>query len=192
MAPTPKHRTAIVDAAVTLFRQKGYSATGINDIAGLARAPRGSVYHYFPAGKAAIGEAAVREAGCRICETVQALAAEAPDAGALVKAHAHLLAQWMAQSGYRDGAPMATVLLENAPSDPAITAAGLAAQTGWRRILQDKLVADGFPPERAERLATLAMAVLDGALIQMRVAQSDVPLVAAAEEFAALLASARG
>lgn len=191
MAPTPKHRTAIVDAAVTLFRQKGYSATGINDIVGLAGAPRGSVYHYFPAGKAAIGEAAVREAGRRVCETVTALAAEAPDAGALVKAHARLLAQWMARSGWRDGAPMATVLLESAPGDPAITAAGLAAQTEWRRIIEGKLVADGFAPARAERLAVMAVALLDGALIQVRVAESGAPLLAAAEEFDALLAAAR-
>jgi TetR/AcrR family transcriptional repressor of lmrAB and yxaGH operons len=191
MAAPPKHRQAIVDAAVTLFRQRGYSATGLNDIVELSGAPKGSLYHYFPAGKASIGEAAVREAGRRVCETVEELAATAPSAGALIAAHAKLLAEWMAASGYRDGAPMATVLLENAPHDAAITGAGAEALAAWRRILQAKLEADGFAPGRAQRLAGLAIAALDGALIQARVAESGAPIAAAAEELAALLASAR-
>jgi len=191
MAAPSKHRQAIVDAAVTLFRQKGYSATGLNDIVEASGAPKGSLYHYFPAGKAAIGEAAVREAGCRVCDTVTELAERASSAGELIRAHAGLLAQWMEQSGYRDGAPMATVLLENAPTDAAITAAGLEALTGWRRILAARLTRDGFSAERADRLATLAMAALDGALIQARVAQSGAPIEVAAAEFAALLATAR-
>lgn len=191
MPAPPKHRQAIVDAAVTLFRQRGYAATGLNDIVALSGAPKGSLYHYFPAGKASIGEAAVREAGRRIGETVRELAASAPSAGALIRAHATLLAQWMAQSGYRDGAPMTTVLLENAPADAAITAAGLAALGEWRAILAERLIADGFSSERAARLAMLAIATLDGALIQARVVQSAAPIEAAAGELEALLAAAR-
>jgi TetR/AcrR family transcriptional repressor of lmrAB and yxaGH operons len=127
-----------------------------------------------------------------VAETVRELAAKAGSAGELVSAHARLLAGWMAQSGYRDGSPMATVLLENAPADAAITAAGLAAQAEWRAIVAERLVADGFPPARAERLATLAIAALDGALLQARVQQSGAPLEAAAAEFERLLGSAQG
>lgn len=191
MPAPPKHRQSIVDAAVTLFRQKGYSATGLSDIVELSGAPKGSLYHYFPDGKASIAEAAVHEAGRRVAETVRELAATARSAGELVRAHARLLAGWMAQSGYRDGSPMATVLLENAPADAAITAAGVAAQAEWRRIVADRLAADGFSPARAERLAVLAVAALDGALLQARVQQSGAPLEAAAAEFDDLLTVAR-
>jgi AcrR family transcriptional regulator len=55
----PKHRQPIVNAAVTLFRRQGYSATGLNDIVDESGAPKGSLYHYFPAGKASIAVAAV-------------------------------------------------------------------------------------------------------------------------------------
>jgi len=191
MPAPPKHRQAIVDAAVTLFRQRGYSATGLADIVELSGAPKGSLYHYFPQGKAQIAEAAVREAGRRVVATVDELAAQSRSAGELVKAHARLLAGWMAQSGYRDGSPMATVLLEAAPWDPAITAAGREAQAEWRRTLTAKLVEDGFPRPRAERLAVLAIAVLDGALIQARVSQSGEPIEAAAAELDALISAAR-
>ena len=191
MSAPPKHRRAIVDAAVTLFRQKGYSATGLSDIVELSGAPKGSLYHYFPDGKAQIADAAVREAGRRVVATVEELALKAKSAGELVKAHARLLAKWMSQSGWRDGSPITTVLLENAPSDPEVTAAGREAHAEWRRILAARLAADGFPARRAERLAGLAIAALDGALVQARVEQSGTPLLAAAEELDSLLAAGR-
>lgn len=76
MSAPPKHRDAIVNAAVTLFRRKGYSGTGLADILELSGAPRGSVYHYFPDGKSAIGQAAIAEAGRRVVETIDKLARE--------------------------------------------------------------------------------------------------------------------
>lgn len=187
MSALPKHRNAIINAAVTLFRRKGYAATGLSDIVEMSGAPKGSVYHYFPSGKASIGEAAVEEAGARVAETVQQLSDTTNSAGELVKAHAKLFAKWMTQSGYRDGSPITTVLLENAPADAAITAAGRHAHDSWRRILSAKLVADGFPKRRADRLAILGTAALDGALIQARVEQSGTPLLVVADEFDAML-----
>jgi TetR/AcrR family transcriptional repressor of lmrAB and yxaGH operons len=190
MPAPPKHRHAIVDAAVALFRRQGYAGTGLNDIVGLSGAPKGSLYHYFPAGKAAIAAAAVQEAGRRLAETAAQLAAEAPTAGDLVAAHARLLALWLAKSGYRDGSPLATVLLELAPADAAVTAAGRAALEAWRGILRDKLEDDGIDAARAARLATLCAATLEGALVHARVAQSGAPLATAAAELKALLRAA--
>jgi TetR/AcrR family transcriptional repressor of lmrAB and yxaGH operons len=187
MGTAPKHREAIVDAAVTLFRQKGYAATGLADIVYLSGAPKGSLYHYFPGGKASIGEAAVREAGLRVAQTVEGLLATSRSAGELVRAHAALLGQWMAQSDFRDGSPMTTVLLENAPQDAAITAAGQEAHAAWRAILRRRLMDDGFDRQRAESLAALAIALLDGALVQSRIQSSAAPLDSAAAMFAELL-----
>jgi TetR/AcrR family transcriptional repressor of lmrAB and yxaGH operons len=189
MPAPPKHKDAIVDAAVTLFRRRGYAGTGLNDIVELSGAPKGSLYHYFPDGKASIAEAAVREAGRRVAATAAELAAEAANAGDLIKAHAGLLAEWMAQSGYRDGSPVTTVLLELAPIEPAVTAAGRDVAAAWRQVIADKLAADGIAPNRAERLAALCTAALDGALVQARVQQSAAPLHTVSEELAALLRS---
>ena len=46
MPAPPRHKGAIVRAAATLFRRNGYAATGINEIAEAAGAPKGSLYHY--------------------------------------------------------------------------------------------------------------------------------------------------
>ena len=190
MPAVPRHRQPIVDAAVTLFRRQGYSGTGLADIVEVSGAPKGSLYHYFPAGKASIAVAAVEEAGRRVAATVADLAHQARSTGALLVAHARLLAGWMRKSGFRDGCPITTVLLELAPRDRAVAQAGRDAYAQRIALLTDKLVADGFAPARAERLAGLCASALQGALIQSRVDRSGRPLEIAAEELAALLATA--
>jgi len=187
MARKQKHRQPIVDAAVTLFRRQGFAGTGLNDIVDLAGAPKGSLYHYFPEGKASIAVAAVEEAGRRVAETLRRLYVESPTAGDLMKAHARLLEGWMRKSGYRDGCPMTTVLLELAPRERRVAQAGRKAYAARIDILSEKLIADGFPPERARRLAQLCTSAIQGALVQSRVERSGAPITATAEELAGML-----
>jgi TetR/AcrR family transcriptional repressor of lmrAB and yxaGH operons len=54
-------------------------------------------------------------------------------------------------------------------------------------VLREKLVADGAPPARAERLAVLCVAALQGALIQSRVERSGAAIETAADELARML-----
>ena len=187
MSAPPKHRDAIVDAAVALFRRQGFSGTGLSDIVEKSGAPKGSLYHYFPDGKTSIAEEAVREAGRRVADTARKLAGQTSSAGELLVAHAKLLAGWMEHSGFRDGCPITTVLLEMAPGHPAITAAGRESYAARVQVMTERLMADGLPAKRAERLATLCTAALQGALIQARVEKSSAPILAAAEELAELL-----
>ena len=95
MARKPKYRDPIIDAAVTLFRRQGYAGTGLNEIVEMSGAPKGSLYYYFPDGKASIAVAAVEEAGKRAAATLRDLAASCPSTGEVLKAHARLLAGWM-------------------------------------------------------------------------------------------------
>jgi len=190
MPAVPKHRQPIVDAAVTLFRRQGYAGTGLNDIVDASGAPKGSLYHYFPAGKASIAVAAVEEAGRRVARTMETLADETASTGGLLCAHAKLLAGWMRQSGFRDGCPITTVLLELTPKDRNVTEAGRKAYAARIDVMRAKLIADGFAATRADRLAVLCVSTLQGALIQARVERDGAPLIAAAEELARLLDAA--
>jgi TetR/AcrR family transcriptional regulator, lmrAB and yxaGH operons repressor len=187
LSAVPKHRQPIIDAAVILFRRQGYGATGLNDIVDASGAPKGSLYHYFPAGKASIAVAAVEEAGRRVAATVAKLARETTSTGELIRAHARLLSGWMRKSGFRDGCPITTVLLELAPQDRAVAQAGRDAYAARLRILAERLVADGFAPARARQLAGLCVSAIQGALIQARVERSGAPIEAAADELARML-----
>ncbi len=187
MSAKPKHRDAIVNAAVTLFRRRGYSATGLNDIVELSGAPKGSLYHYFPNGKLSIAEAAVRTAAQNVSTTYARLAEEHKSPGKLVRAYGKLLAGWMKDSHFRSGSPIATVLLETAPDDPAITAAGREAYASRSEAFAQRLASLGVPQPRAKRLARLVTAAMEGSLIQARVDQSDEAIIAAATELEKLL-----
>jgi TetR/AcrR family transcriptional repressor of lmrAB and yxaGH operons len=187
MPATPKHRGAIIDAAIRLFRKKGYSATGLNDIVALSGAPKGSLYYYFPKGKASIAEAAVELAGESVVKTLREVAASVSTAGQLLHRHAELLSGWLEKSAFRDGCPITTVLLELAPQDRAVTAAGRKAYAARIDCLAEKLMADGHPEPDARNLAVLCNSAMQGALVQARVERSSKPILTTANELSFLL-----
>ena len=187
MPAIPKHRQPIINAALTLFRRQGFTQTGLNDIVDGSGAPKGSLYHYFPLGKSSIAAAAVEEAGVRVVSTLEKLFSECGSTGELLQAHAKLLAGWMRSSGFRNGCPITTVLLELAPIDRSVTEAGRKAYAARLSILSRKLSEDGFSKARADSLAILCTSALQGALIQSRVERSGKPIEVTAAELAQLL-----
>jgi TetR/AcrR family transcriptional repressor of lmrAB and yxaGH operons len=181
----PKHRDAIVAAAVKLFRRQGYAATGLMQIVEVSGAPKGSVYHYFPAGKGAIGAAAVGRAGNTVTATIAALpAGERP--GDFLREYVRLLAGWMRASGFRDGSPIASTVLEQAAEDDDIAGAARAAYGAWRSTMTARLEAAGLAGEDATRVALLAVVALEGSLILARAERSDAPILRAGEAVAAM------
>lgn len=191
MPAKPKHRDRIVDAAIKLFRRRGYSASGLNDIVAESGAPKGSLYYYFPKGKASIAAAAVEEAGNRVVATMRELSSQAQTTAELLRSHARLLARWMEKSGFRDGCPITTVLLEMTPDDRSVTAAGRKAMAARHALLTDSLIADGFDPSKARNLAVLCASAIQGALVHVRVERSPKPLHIVADELAEMLAQAK-
>lgn len=131
--------------------------------------------------------AAVEEAGRRLVATVEKLASECGSTGELLRAHARLLAGWMQKSGFRNGCPITTVLLELAPHERAVTEAGGKAYAARLSILCRKLAEDGFGRARADALAVLCTSSLQGALVQARVERSGRPIEVTAAELARLL-----
>lgn len=176
MPPAPKHKDRIIDAAIRLFRQRGYSASGLNDIVAASAAPKGSVYHYFPEGKASIAAAAVETAGQRVVATLEEIASDRTSTGDILKAHAELLGTWLKQSDFRDGCPITTVLLELAPQHRKVTVAGKNAFAARNNLLTDRLMAEGWPAGEAAQMAQLCTCAMQGALVQARIERSSKPL----------------
>lgn len=187
MPASSVHRLNIVRAAAKLFRKNGYSKTGLNEILAESKAPKGSLYYYFPQGKEQLGEEALRYSARMAVDTLEQLRRENPTAASLLRAFAALLAEWMERSEFRDGCPMATTILETVPQSAALTLAAREGFAAWRGIFEDMLRNDGVKPDDALRLANLAIAVLEGSLIQARVAQDSNPIIESAEEIADLM-----
>ncbi|MDW3688065.1 TetR/AcrR family transcriptional regulator [Cupriavidus sp. CV2] len=184
MAAQAKHRDKIVRSAAVLFRRYGYAASGTNDIVALSGAPKGSLYHYFPRGKEQIAEEVIAYAGELVRTTLAQLCAEHESPGAIVRAYGVLMAGWMAQSDYRDGCPISTILLEIAPEAEGVAAAGNAAFAAWEAVLADAFAAHGIPRARATELAGLVICGWQGALTLAKVAKSGQPIRRAVDELA--------
>lgn len=190
MGTAPKHRREIVRTAAVLFRRQGYAGTGTQQILAVSGAPRGSLYHYFPQGKEQIGQAALEYAGDLVTATLARLVEQEPTPGAALREYGRLLAGWLHDSGYRDGCPITTTLLELAPASEGVTATGRRAFTAWTGTLEQALLTAGADLARARRLATLAVAALEGALILARVQQEGTAVTDAADDVADLFDAA--
>jgi AcrR family transcriptional regulator len=70
-------RAALLDEATTLFAERGYAGTSLEDVASASQVTRGAVYHHF-ASKQALFEAVLQLQEARATETIAA-AATAPD-----------------------------------------------------------------------------------------------------------------
>lgn len=186
MAAPGRHREAIVRSAAVLFRRQGYAATGTAQILAMSGAPRGSLYHYFPEGKEQIAQAAVEHAGRLVTVTLARLVEQQPTPGAALREYGRLLAGWMVSSGFQDGCPIATALLELAPASDGVSAAGRLAFDAWIFVLEQALVSSGADAERARRLATLAVAAIEGALVLARTRRDGTVVLAGAADVAAL------
>ena len=58
-----KTRDRFITATNELFRRYGYNGTSLKQVTEAAAAPVGSLYHFFPGGKAELTEAVIEETG---------------------------------------------------------------------------------------------------------------------------------
>jgi TetR/AcrR family transcriptional repressor of lmrAB and yxaGH operons len=172
-----KHKENLVRTAMRLFRRQGYASTGLQQIVAESGAPKGSLYHYFPSGKEALGESAIDMAGGMMREMLSDLAARHREPKAFLQAYCKVMAGWMEESGFHSGCPIATTLLETAPQSPAITAAGKRAIDGWIDVIGDVLSRGGMERRAAQSRAQVIIAAMEGALILSRIRLSTRPIL---------------
>jgi TetR/AcrR family transcriptional repressor of lmrAB and yxaGH operons len=177
MAKAAIHKANLVRTAMRLFRRQGFASTGLQQILTESGAPRGSLYHYFPSGKEALAEAAVELAGGLIHDMLTEHAARYTEPRAFLRAYCRTMADWMAESGFRSGCPIATTLLETVPASPAITRAGRRAIDSWLAVIAGVFRAAGVPNREARSKAQLVVAAMEGALLLSRVRQSERPIL---------------
>lgn len=177
MANVAMHKESLVRTAMRLFRRQGYASTGLQQIVDESGAPKGSLYHYFPSGKEALGAAAIEMAGGLIRDMLVDAASKHAEPKAFLRTYAKVMAGWMEESGFRSGCPIATTLLENAPQSPVITEAGQRAIDGWIEVVAGVLSNAGTERRQARAQAQLVIAAMEGALILARVRSSTAPIL---------------
>ena len=177
----------MLDSAIELFRQHGYNGTGFRDLVAHGGAPRGSIYHHFPEGKAQLAVEALKLAGERIEAVFRQGALEGDD---FVAGFEWVWAWWtgyVAGSDFEAGCPVAGVAMESHPEAPQVSEAANAVFQRWVGSIALGLQMSGLGAEEAHGLGALIIAAQEGATLMARVNRSPEPLERVGEALADLL-----
>nr|WP_189952012.1 TetR/AcrR family transcriptional regulator [Streptomyces roseolus] len=176
----------MVLSAATLLREYGASATSVDRVLAHSGAPRGSVYHHFPGGRAQLIDEAVASAGDFIAGLIDA-AMRADDPVEAVDAFFALWRDRLVESGFRAGCPIVAVAVETNDDAPQLARSAAAVFARWQEALAALLLRHGLPEERSRRLGAFIIAAVEGAVILCRAEQSTAPIEATAAEIHDLL-----
>jgi AcrR family transcriptional regulator len=180
----------MIRSAAVLFRERGVHGTSLSDVVAHSTAPRGSIYHWFPGGKAQLAEEATRYAGEFIAGGIAA-ALEDDDPVAAVRGFAALWREILRDSDFSAGCPVMSATLEGDRTPGAREAAGAAFER-WQDLLVGAFRGRGVAPARARSLAALVVAAVEGAIVLSRAQRSGRPLERVADELELVVAEAVG
>jgi TetR/AcrR family transcriptional repressor of lmrAB and yxaGH operons len=192
-------RERLVDATIDLLRQGGLAAAGLNEVVDRAQAPKGSLYHYFPGGKAELVVAALAVYASRVDQRLD-LALSAPTS--LLARSASVFeatAEAMAAQHFNQSCAVGTVTLDLGLGEAdALARSGAAsgatrglreacsaALTSWSHTVAKHLpeLAPAARPAVGRNFITL----LEGAQLMARAQRHRQPLDDARDTFVALL-----
>ena len=174
----------IMETTAELFRRYGYTGTGLKQIVAEANAPFGSLYHFFPDGKAQLGREVILRSGRMYAELVAAVLDEAPDIVTAMR-HGFLgAAETLRQTDYADACPIETVALEVASTNEPLRKATAEVFESWIAGLTGRFAAAGIAPEQSRELAISFICALEGAFVLCRAMRTTEPLEIAGEQMA--------
>ncbi|WP_346773112.1 TetR/AcrR family transcriptional regulator [Rhodococcoides fascians] len=181
-------RQKMLYSAVELLRERGAAGLTVDGILERSGAPRGSVYHHFPGGRAEIVSEALMLAGDAIGTMVERSATLGAMDG--VRNFAAFWIEILVESDFEAGCPVVSLAVGGASDDkdlqPSIT--GIFAR--WHRALTTAMVNDGIDEPRSIRLSTMVIAAVEGAVILCRTHRSAAPIDEVIAELEVLITTA--
>ena len=115
-------RDAILAAAATLFGDKGFAATTIDEVAAAAGVAKGAVYHHFP-NKEAVFEAVLQRTSAALAQRILAEVGPSPDVLVMLTRGTEAYFEACAE------APVGRIILKDGPA--------VLGWARWREIDED-------------------------------------------------------
>jgi AcrR family transcriptional regulator len=188
MAGDTKER--ILDSSGELFRRQGYMGTGVKQILVEAGAPFGSLYHFFPGGKAELGAETVRRSGLLYGLLLGEFAGPEVELARGIRDFFAGAAETLVETDYADACPIATVALEVSSTDEELRQACADVFAAWIEGGTERFAAEGLPRPQARALVIQMLAGLEGAFVLSRALRSTEPVELAGEAAVAAIEAA--
>jgi AcrR family transcriptional regulator len=167
-------RARMIEGATELFRQRGYSGTGFRDVVALTGAPRGSIYHHFPGGKAELAGEVIRtyaeDLAVHMLRT-----GDRDDPLSFMRAYVRWVRAGLRESRLSGGCPIVAVIVDS-PEGQELREAADGALSAMANLMSDAFERSGVPADRAADLADLTVAAVEGAVILCRAKRDLAPL----------------
>jgi AcrR family transcriptional regulator len=167
-------RDRLLYGAGRLLAERGYAGMELRDVAERGEAPRGSIYHHFPGGKAQLAAEAATLDGVRVRTGIERSLVERGLKETLVLFGEMFRRQAAGDPG-RIGCPVAAAALAR-PEDEALAAAATAAFESWEGAITAALEREGVDAEAAATFAGMVVSTVEGALVRTRAAGDLAPL----------------
>jgi TetR/AcrR family transcriptional repressor of lmrAB and yxaGH operons len=171
-------RERMIEAAVRALQHRGLAGMSFTDVLVNSGAARGAIYHHFPGGKHQL----VAEAAGRNGQDVRAHLAALPTASprGVVQAFLAQVRPVMLATSQGSGCAVAAVTVQPDGDSDELRRVAATAFASWAEQLGSALRTAGMAPAPAADLASLLVALLEGAQVLCRAAGDVEPFERAA------------
>ena len=163
-------RARMLEATIGLLRQRGLVGAGINEIVERSSAPKGSVYHYFPAGKEQLAQEALTLYQGRVLAFMRAAMAGKRTPEAKVKALFAAFARRLEEGGFQSSCAGGTVILDLMPPDDSLREVVESMFDAFAAVIAEHFVLAN--PTRTATFAGFMLTAIEGSYIRGRAERS--------------------
>ena len=178
-------RTKMLESAAQPLRERGAAAVTVDEVLARSGAPRGSVYHHFPGGRAQILREALQYAGLEITASIDEAAGEST--AALLRLFVQFWAECLIESDYQAGCPVLAAAVGSGDDEQQLSASAGDIFSRWREATRQAYLREGFEPADAAALADTTIAAMEGAVVLCRSTRSLEPLHAVGQQLEFLI-----
>lgn len=189
MAKPSAARTNLIDAAIDLFRNRGYAGVGVAELLEASGAPRGSLYFHFPGGKEQVGVEAVERVGGAVSQQFRDLNESGVDLNTFIDRVFKATAYGVKSRDYKGSCPIAAIAAEMSNENPKLSAAVRTVFSSWESEIAAAMVARGMSAENSVDFASAMLSSIEGAMVISKAKESTAPHVNAARAMKALAAT---
>lgn len=178
-------RTKMLESAAQLLRERGAAAVTVDEVLVRSGAPRGSVYHHFPGGRAQLLREALEYAGLEITASIDEAAGES--AAALLRFFVQFWEHCLVDSDYQAGCPVLAAAVGSGEDEQQLSTSAGEIFSRWRQASREAYLREGFEAADATALADTTISAMEGAVVLCRSTRSLEPLHAVGQQMEFLI-----
>lgn len=160
-----------------LLRTQGFHATGITQVIEESGIPKGSLYYHFPKGKVELATGSIEQSAEKLFHLLGEMMNAAKGPVEAVRLFCDFYINEMGKGNFTRGCPIATITLEAAATNDPIQRSCKDAFMKLGSIFEHHLLEYGADPTKSQKMAIVALASIEGALILCKAQRSTEAMV---------------